>query len=91
MSSSCSSSRTHTGDATSLELLDLIVGRVRQLPVLALLTFRPEFRPPWIGLPNVNTLTLGRLDRSNVESIVARVTGGRPLPAEVTETDRRQD
>jgi predicted ATPase len=75
----------HWGDATSLELLDLIVGRVRQLPVLALLTFRPEFRPPWIGLPNVNTLTLGRLDRSNVESIVARVTGGRPLPAEVTE------
>jgi len=50
-----------------------------------LLTFRPEFKPPWIGLPNVNNLTLGRLDRSNVESIVARVTGGRSLPAEVTE------
>jgi predicted ATPase len=75
----------HWGDATSLELLDLIVGRVRQLPVLALLTFRPEFKPPWIGLPNVNNLTLGRLERSDVESIVARVTGGRSLPAEVTE------
>jgi len=49
------------------------------------LTFRPEFKPPWIGLPNVNNLTLGRLDRSNVESIVARMTGGRSLPAEVTE------
>src|SRR6516225_2473773 len=72
-------------DATSLELLDLTVERVRQLPVLALFTFRPEFEPPWVGLPNVSTLTLGRLHRSNVESMVARVTGGRPLPAEVTE------
>jgi class 3 adenylate cyclase/tetratricopeptide (TPR) repeat protein len=72
-------------DATSLELLDLTVERVRQLPVLALFTFRPDFEPPWVGLPNVSTLSLSRLDRSNVESIVARVTGGRPLPAEVTE------
>src|SRR6516162_7624006 len=70
-------------DATSLELLDLTVERVRQLPVLALFTFRPEFEPPWIGLPNVGTLTLGRLDRDDVENVVARVTGGRVLPAEV--------
>src|SRR6266511_2346875 len=74
----------HWADATSLELLDLTVERVWQLPVLALFTFRPEFEPPWIGLPNVGTLTLGRLDRSDVESMIARVTGGRPLPAEVT-------
>src|SRR6516162_218107 len=72
-------------DATSLELLDLTVERVRQFPVFALLTFRPEFEPPWAGLPNVATLTLGRLDRDDVENMVARVTGGRPLPAEVTE------
>jgi class 3 adenylate cyclase/predicted ATPase/ABC-type transport system involved in cytochrome c biogenesis ATPase subunit len=70
-------------DATSLELLDLTVERVRQLPVLALITFRPEFEPPWVGLPNVGTLTLGRLDRDDVENMVARVTGGRVLPAEV--------
>jgi class 3 adenylate cyclase/tetratricopeptide (TPR) repeat protein len=70
-------------DATSIELLDLTVERVRQLPVLALFTFRPEYEPPWVGLPNVSTLTLGRLDREDVESMVARVTGGRVLPAEV--------
>jgi predicted ATPase/class 3 adenylate cyclase len=70
-------------DATSLELLDLTVERLRQLPVLALITFRPEFEPPWVGLPNVSTLTLGRLDRDDVESMVTRVTGGRVLPAEV--------
>ena len=53
--------------------------------MLALFTFRPEFEPPWAGLPNVGTLTLGRLDRNDVENMVARVTGGRVLPAEVTE------
>jgi predicted ATPase/class 3 adenylate cyclase len=73
----------HWADATSLELLDLTVERVRQLPVLALFTFRPEFEPPWVGLPNVGTLTLGRLDRDDVENMVGRVTGGRVLPAEV--------
>src|SRR5215467_12102737 len=73
----------HWADATSLELLDLTVERVRQLPVLALFSFRPEFEPPWAGLPNVGTLTLGRLDRDDVENMVARVSGGRVLPAEV--------
>src|SRR5215472_17426603 len=73
----------HWADDTSLELLDLTVERVSRLPVLALFTFRPEFGPPWVGLPNVGTLTLGRLNRSNVESMVARITGGRVLPAEV--------
>jgi class 3 adenylate cyclase/tetratricopeptide (TPR) repeat protein len=70
-------------DDTSLELLDLIVERVRQLPILALITFRPEFEPPWTGLANVGTLTLGRLDRENVESIVTQVASGRALPTEV--------
>ena len=75
----------HWADATSLELLNLTVERVRRLPVLALFTFRSEFEQPWVGLPNVSTLTLGRLQRNDVESMVARVTGGRPLPTEVTE------
>jgi class 3 adenylate cyclase/tetratricopeptide (TPR) repeat protein len=70
-------------DDTSLELLDLIVERVRQLAILALVTFRPEFEPPWAGLANVGTLALGGLDRENVESIVTQVAGGRALPTEV--------
>ncbi|MGA8969421.1 MAG: AAA family ATPase [Pseudolabrys sp.] len=73
----------HWADATSLELLGLTVDRVRKLPVLALVTLRPEFEPPWVGLPDVGTLTLGRLDRSNVESMVTQVTHGRALPTEV--------
>jgi class 3 adenylate cyclase/tetratricopeptide (TPR) repeat protein len=73
----------HWADATSLELLNLTVERVRRLPVLALFTFRSEFEPLWVGLPNVGTLTLGRLDHNDVESMVGRVTGRRVLPAEV--------
>ncbi|MGB9327811.1 MAG: AAA family ATPase [Pseudolabrys sp.] len=70
-------------DSTSLEFVDLVVGRVRQLPVLALFTGRPDFEPPWVGLPNVSTMTLGRLGRNTVESIVTQVTGGLSLPIEV--------
>ena len=66
-----------------MELLNLIVERARQLPIVALVTFRPEFEPPWAGLANVGTLMLGRLDRENVESIVSQVASGRALPTEV--------
>ena len=52
----------HWADATSLELLHLTVERIRQLPVLALFTFRPEFEPAWTGLPNVGILRRNRLD-----------------------------
>ena len=73
----------HWADATSLELIDLTIERVRQLPVLALFTFRPEFEPPWVGLPSVSSLTLSRLDSKDVERLVTRLTGGRALPAQV--------
>ena len=39
----------HWIDPTSRELLDLTVQRVRSLPVLLIVTFRPEFQPPWAG------------------------------------------
>ena len=34
-----------------------MVERIRQLPVLVLITFRPEFQPPWTGQAHVTTLT----------------------------------
>jgi predicted ATPase len=73
----------HWADATSLELLDLAIERVRRLPVLVLLTYRPEFEAPWKGLPYVESIVLGRLDRVEAERLVDRVTGGRSLPVEV--------
>ena len=53
----------HWIDPTSRELLDLTVERVRSLPVLLIVTFRPEFQPPWTGQPQVSMLALNRLDR----------------------------
>jgi hypothetical protein len=50
----------HWADATSLEVLDLTVERVRALPVLVLITFRPEYEAPWTGLSHVT----GRLPSS---------------------------
>jgi hypothetical protein len=42
----------HWIDPTSRELLDLTVDRMRSLPVLLIVTFRPEFQPPWTGQPH---------------------------------------
>ncbi len=72
----------HWADATSLELLDLVIESVQRLPALLLITFRPEFEAPWKGLP-VATIALGRLDRAEAGTLVERVAGGRKLPAEV--------
>ena len=38
-------------DPTTRESLDLLIDLVPTLRVLAIITFRPEFIPPWIGCP----------------------------------------
>ncbi len=73
----------HWIDPTSRELLDLVVDRVRNLPVLLVVTFRPEFQPPWIGQPQVTMLALNRLDRRDRTALVAQIAGGKALPGEV--------
>jgi len=75
----------HWIDPTSRELLDLTVERVRSLPVLLIVTFRPEFQPPWIGQPQVTMLTLNRLDRRERSALVVRIAGGKALPDEVVD------
>src|SRR5208337_3152436 len=73
----------HWADATSLEVLELAIERLRRLPVLLLITYRPEFEAPWTSLGDVATIALHRLDHSEAETLVERVTGGRRLPTEV--------
>src|SRR5438876_10487355 len=73
----------HWIDPTSRELLDLTVERVRSLPVLLIVTFRPEFLPPWIGQPQVTMLTLNRLDRHDRTVLVGQIAGGKALPDDV--------
>ncbi|ULJ74607.1 AAA family ATPase [Rhizobium gallicum] len=73
----------HWADPTSLELLDLVIDRVQGSRVLVLITFRPEFLPPWLRYAHVTALTLSRLSRRQRTAMVERLTGGRDLPAEV--------
>jgi class 3 adenylate cyclase/predicted ATPase len=73
----------HWIDPTSRELLDLTVERVRGLPVLLLVTFRPEFQPPWTGQPQVSMVALNRLDRRDRSVLVEQIAGGKALPNEV--------
>jgi predicted ATPase len=73
----------HWIDPTSRELLDLTVDCARSLPVLMIVTFRPEFQPPWTGQPQVTMLALNRLDRRDRAVLVEQVASGKSLPGEV--------
>jgi predicted ATPase len=72
----------HWADATSLEELDLTVERVHALPVLVLITFRPEYEVLWTGLSHVTSIALDRLAPAEVETLAENVSG-RPLPPDV--------
>jgi class 3 adenylate cyclase len=73
----------HWADPTSLELFGRGVNRIANLPVLLLITFRPEFEPPWIGQPHVTSLTLSRLTRREVAGLIDSVAGNKPMPANI--------
>ena len=73
----------HWADPSTLELLDLMLDHVPTARLLLVLTSRPEFRPPWTPHSYVTQLTLTRLPHRQSEEMVLRVTGGKPMPAEV--------
>jgi predicted ATPase len=73
----------HWIDPTSRELLDLTVDRVRRLPMLVVITFRPEFQPPWDGRPHVTNLALNRLGERDGEALVQRLAGKAALTADI--------
>jgi DNA-binding SARP family transcriptional activator/class 3 adenylate cyclase len=75
----------HWVDPTSLEQLDSIIDRVSALSVLLIITYRPEFVPPWIGRPQVSLLTLNRLAHRQRHEMIAGLTRGKALPEEITE------
>ncbi len=73
----------HWIDPTSLETLGRAVDRIRTLGVLLIITYRPEFEPPWIGRPHVTALTINRLGEREIAALIDRVTGNKPLPASI--------
>ena len=73
----------HWIDPTSLEALNLIVERIKTVPVLLIVTFRPEFNAPWVGRSHVMSLMLNRLGEREAAAIVARLVGNKELPASI--------
>ncbi len=73
----------HWADPSTLELLALLLDHVPTARLLLVLTSRPEFCPPWAPRSYVTQLTLPRMPRRQSEEMVLRVTGGKPVPAEV--------
>ena len=63
----------------------MLVPRLQALPVLLVITYRPEYTPHWAEQAHVTTLGLSRLARRQGAELVAKVTGGKALPAEVLE------
>jgi class 3 adenylate cyclase/tetratricopeptide (TPR) repeat protein len=76
----------HWADPTSLELFGRVVSEIASHPVLLILTFRPEFEPPWIGQSHVTAVTLNRLAPREVGAMIDHIVGNKPLP-----TNIRQD
>ena len=74
----------HWVDPTSLEVFGRTIDQIKTLPVLLIVTFRPEFDAPWAGRSHVTTLALNRLGEREAAAIIARIVGNKDLPADVT-------
>ncbi len=75
----------HWADPTSLEVLDLLIDRIKTIPLLIVLTHRPEFQPKWDSHGHVTGLNLSKLTRAQCGAIVSKLTNDKTLPAELHE------
>ena len=75
----------HWADPSTLEVLTLFLAQVPTTRLLAVLTYRPEFIPPWGAHSYLSQLTLSRLRRTSVEAMVENVTSGKALPVDVVQ------
>ena len=75
----------HWADPTTLEYLGLVLDQAPTVPMLHVLTYRPAFSPPWPPRSHITPLVLQRLERPQVEALIAQRTGGKTLPAEVVQ------
>ena len=72
-------------DPTTLEAMDLLIHRVRHIPLLVVVTHRPEFLARWSRDDCVTSLMLTKLTRRQSSAMVARLTGDKALPADLVE------
>jgi len=73
----------HWIDATSIEIFDLVVDRLQDLPIMLIVAFRSDFKPPWVNCEHVTSISLRRLGHDQTISIVERLTEGKKLPPEL--------
>ena len=74
----------HWADPTTLEVLDLLIGRVKAYRSVVL-THRPEFTSRWSGHGHVGALNLSKLTRAQSAAMISALAGGKPLPAPLLE------
>jgi len=75
----------HWADPTTLETMDLLIHRVRDVPLLVVITHRPEFPSRWSHHGHVSALSLSKLTRAQSSAMVSRLAGGKALPADLFE------
>lgn len=73
----------HWADPSTLDLFELILAQVPTARLMTLLTFRPDFHPPWAIRSHMTYMTLGRLEHVHVEAMITQIMSGKALPAEV--------
>jgi class 3 adenylate cyclase/predicted ATPase len=70
----------HWIDPTSQDLFNRLVAAMANAKILLLVTFRPEYRPPWIGHGHVLPMTLTRLGKSQATDMVEKLASSVTLP-----------
>src|SRR5262249_31564962 len=75
----------HWADPSTLELLTLIIDQGPTARLLTVLTFRPEFAPPWGARSHLTPLALKQVSTTQAKEIVQGIATGQALPEEVLE------
>src|ERR1700720_3193834 len=75
----------HWADPTTLETLGMLIEQAPTAAMLVVATYRPELTPPWPQRSHMTPITLNRLERPEVETMVGHLASGRSLPGEVVD------
>jgi class 3 adenylate cyclase len=73
----------HWIDPSTQDLVTLLIERTAALPLLIVVTFRPEYQAPWLTNPVATELTLNRLSRAQVLMLLGSLAQGKSLPEDI--------
>lgn len=82
----------HWADATTLEVANLLINGLAGLPIMVLVTGRPEFAAPWSGRANVIVIGLDRLQDGECEGLIREIIAdGHAGPAAIRQILEHSD